>query len=111
MGFVLLTAIALGCLISVIPSSLMGSPDMHVVGYGSYSNNLRWFADHAESVLPTVSVLTVPIWVYRVLMLIWSLWLAVALIGWLRHAFAAWTKGGYWRKFFNFSFKQDNRKA
>ena len=30
-------------------------------------------------------------------MLAWALWLANALIGWLRDAFAAWTRGGYWR--------------
>ena len=30
-------------------------------------------------------------------MLLWALWLANALIGWLRNAFAAWTMDGYWR--------------
>jgi hypothetical protein len=31
-------------------------------------------------------------------MLAWALWLANALIGWLRWGFDAWTRGGYWRK-------------
>ncbi len=31
-------------------------------------------------------------------LLAWVLWLANALIGWLRWAFDAWTRGGYWRK-------------
>lgn len=100
-GLVLLTLIALGCLISVIPGSLMGSPDMHVVGQGSYSGTLHWFADHSDGSFPQILAFTVPIWIYRALMLVWSLWLAVAIIRWLRQAFFAWTAKGYWRKFFN----------
>ena len=30
-------------------------------------------------------------------MLAWALWLANAVIGWLRDSLAAWTKDGYWR--------------
>ena len=30
-------------------------------------------------------------------MLAWALWLANAVIGWLRYGFAAWTQDGYWR--------------
>jgi hypothetical protein len=30
-------------------------------------------------------------------MLLWALWLANALIGWLRWGFEAWSRGGYWR--------------
>jgi hypothetical protein len=48
--------------------------------------------------LPQASAISLPLWVYKVLMLAWALWLANALIGWLRDGFAAWTKGGYWRQ-------------
>jgi hypothetical protein len=40
----------------------------------------------------------VSLWVYKIAMLAWALWLANALIGWLRWGFDAWTRGGYWRK-------------
>jgi hypothetical protein len=43
-------------------------------------------------------VLSVSLWVYKIAMLAWALWLANALIGWLRWGFEAWTRGGYWRK-------------
>ncbi|HXD83428.1 MAG TPA: hypothetical protein VN599_03245, partial [Rudaea sp.] len=46
---------------------------------------------------PQATAITLPLWVYKLLMLAWALWLANALIGWLRDAFAAWTKDGYWR--------------
>ncbi|MEP6484857.1 MAG: hypothetical protein ABJB01_10430 [Rudaea sp.] len=96
-GLAALTAIALLCLVSAIPQGLLGQPDMHVTGYGSSAHTLRWFVDRSADALPRASAVSVPLWVYKVLMLIWALWLANALIGWLRQAFAAWTKDGYWR--------------
>ncbi len=99
-ALVLLVVAALGCLISVIPASLMGTPEMHVVGHGGYSSagiSLQGFADLSSDMLPGITVVSLPMWVYRVAMLAWALWLAVAVIGWLRHSFAAWIQGGYWR--------------
>jgi len=93
----LLTAIALLALASAIPQGLLGSPDMHVTGNGSYAQYLQWFADRSDDALPQATAISLPLWVYKVLMLAWALWLANALIGWLRDGFAAWTKDGYWR--------------
>ena len=42
-------------------------------------------------------MLSVPLWVYRVLILGWALWLAAALVGWLRWGFVCFTTGGAWR--------------
>jgi hypothetical protein len=92
-----LTAIALLCLISAIPQGLLGQPDMHVTGYGSSAHALQWFDDRSTDSLPQAMAITLPLWVYKVLMLAWALWLANALIGWLRIAFASWTTDGYWR--------------
>ena len=92
-----LTAIALLCLISAIPQGLLGQPDMHVTGYGSSAHALQWFEDRSADALPQAVAITLPLWVYKVLMLLWALWLANALIGWLRNAFASWTTDGYWR--------------
>ncbi|MGH8041607.1 MAG: hypothetical protein ACREPN_06135 [Rudaea sp.] len=96
-GLVLLTLFALASLISAIPQGLLGSPDMHVTGNGSTVQSLQWFADRSTDALPQASAISVPLWVYKVLMLAWALWLANALIDWLRDGFAAWTKDGYWR--------------
>jgi hypothetical protein len=96
-ALVALTAVALLCLVSAIPQGLLGQPDMHVTGNGSYATTLRWFADHSIDALPAACVISVPLWLYKVLMLAWAIWLANALIGWLRDGFGAWTRGGYWR--------------
>jgi hypothetical protein len=96
-GLAALTVIALLCLISAIPQGLLGQPDMHVTGYGSSAYALQWFNDRSTDALPQATAISLPLWVYKILMLIWALWLANALIGWLRNAFASWTTDGYWR--------------
>ncbi|MCL2871651.1 MAG: hypothetical protein FWF41_01490 [Betaproteobacteria bacterium] len=97
-GLVLLSAAALYCLVRVIPNGLLGMPDMGVVGHGSSGNQLQWFADQSGGQTPTVTLISLPMWVYRTAMLVWALWLALAVIGWLRRGLAAWMQGGYWRK-------------
>jgi hypothetical protein len=96
-GMALLTLLALLCLIASIPFGLLGQPDMHIAGNGSSAFQLRWFTDQVTQVSPTGSAVTLPLWFYKLTMLAWALWLANALIGWLRWGFAAWSATGYWR--------------
>ncbi|MEO9078591.1 MAG: hypothetical protein ABI268_04675, partial [Rhodanobacter sp.] len=98
LGLAALTLLAMVMLIGAVPQGLLGLPDMHVAGNGSSAASLQWFADRSSGALPSAGVLSLPLWVYKVAMLAWALWLANALIGWLRWAFDAWTHGGYWRK-------------
>lgn len=97
LGLAVLSLIALGCLFESIRNGLLGSPDMVVRGNGSYGNQMQWFADRSIDALPTASVISLPLWVYNVAMLFWALWLAWAVVGWLRSGFTAWMSGGYWR--------------
>ena len=97
LGLAVLSLIALVCLFKSIRNGLLGSPDMVVRGNGSYANQLQWFADRSVDALPTASVISLPLWVYNIVMLFWALWLAWAVVGWLRTGFAAWTRDGYWR--------------
>lgn len=96
-GLALLSAIALLALVSTIPQGLLGTPDMQVTGYGSTATELRWFADASAAALPVASAFSVSMWWYKALMLAWALWLANALLGWLRYGWQAWTEGGYWQ--------------
>lgn len=98
LGLALLTLLALAVLIGAVPKGLLGLPDMHVAGNASDAWNLRWFADQSAGALPGAGVFSVPLWVYKLAMLAWALWLAWSLIDWLRWAFGAWTRGGYWRR-------------
>ena len=98
LGLALLTLLALVVLIGAVPKGLLGLPDMHVAGNASTAWNLRWFADQSANALPAGGVFSVSLWFYKLAMLAWALWLAWSLIDWLRWAFDAWTRGGYWRK-------------
>lgn len=92
------SVVALVVLVGAIPNGLLGLPDMHIAGNGSSATSLNWFIDQAAGQLPRGGVFSLSLWVYKIAMLAWALWLANALIGWLRWAFAAWSRGGYWQK-------------
>ena len=96
-GLVLLSVAALLVLIEAIRHGLLGHPDMHVAGNGSNAHHLRWYADRVSAVPPNATVVSVPILVYRLLMLGWALWLAFAILRWLRWGWDCFSKDGLWR--------------
>jgi hypothetical protein len=91
------TAIALAILVWSVSRGLLGSPNMQIAGNGATAQLLSWFADRAGPELPTAWVISVPLWLYRGLMLLWALWLAYALLQWLKWGWTCFTKEGYWR--------------
>ncbi len=91
------TAAALGCLYFAVKEGLLGIPHMQIAGNNSTALSLHWTMDRVDSAMPRPWALTVPIYVYRVLMLLWALWLAQALLGWLRWGWECVSEGGLWR--------------
>jgi hypothetical protein len=92
------TIVALGAIVSSLPYGLLGTPDMQVTGYHSFGNSLSWFADRSESVLPTAAAWSAPMWIYKVLILAWALWLSFALLRWLPWVWQCFSSQGFWRK-------------
>lgn len=84
-GFI--TVVTVLVLIASVPAALLSSPEMHIEGNDSGSFLYNWFTDQAGEQPPAPWVISLPMWVYRAAMLGWSLWLAFALIRWVR---AAW---------------------
>ena len=97
-GLVAWTLVALGVLGVSLYQGLLGAPEMQVNGNGSSSEMLRWFTDRSAGVLPSPWIVAVPILAYRAAMLAWALWIALALLRWLRWGWDAFTAGGGWRK-------------
>jgi len=91
------TIVALSAIVVALPQGLLGTPDMHVAGHNSYAAVLSWFADRSDSVLPTAAVVTVPMWIYKTLILVWALWLSFALLRWLPWVWSCFSSQGYWR--------------
>jgi hypothetical protein len=95
---VLLTLAAIVGLFWAVENGLLGYPEMQVAGNGSDPWNLRWYQDRTQAALPGAWIVSVPMVVYRVLMLAWALWLAYSLLKWLRWAWECYSDHGYWRK-------------
>ncbi len=94
---VLWTFLALVVLAVSIHQGLLGTPEMQVRGNGSGFGSLSWFQDRSEAVLPTAFVLSVPMLAYRIAMLAWALWVALALLKWLKWGWGAFGEGGFWK--------------
>jgi hypothetical protein len=92
------TLFALSGLVFAIQQGLLGSPDMQIRGNGSTRELLRWYQDRSAAELPSAFAISVPMLVYRLAMLAWALWLAHALLGWLRFAWESFGTGGAWRR-------------
>jgi hypothetical protein len=95
---ILLTAGALGILVVAVGEGLLGSPEMFISGNGSSHTFLRWFQARCDALLPQPGCLSISIWWYRFLMLAWALWLAAALIRWLRWGWQHFSSGGFFHK-------------
>lgn len=96
-GIILVTVIAMVSIISSLPMGLLGTPDMHVTGNDSSGNYLSWFADLSESTLPGALALSVPMWLYKALILAWALWLSFALLKWLPWTWQCFARDGFFR--------------
>lgn len=97
-SFVGLTVLALLILCGSVANGLLGNPSMMVKGNSSYAYLLQWYQDRSSSLLPQAGFFSLPIWVYRMLMLAWALWLAISVVRWLQNAWAAFSSDGLWRK-------------
>ena len=92
----LLTLLALALLLEAVRSTLLGTPQMQITGNGSSQQLLHWYQDRGN--FPVVHLYSLPLLVWRGLMLAWALWLAWSLIAWLRWGWSAYGSGGLWRK-------------
>lgn len=94
---VFLTFIVMGIFIVIVGEGLLGNPDMFIVGNGSSRTYLNWFQPRAGADLPEPIIVSISVWYFRLLMLFWALWLATALLRWLRIGWTAFSRGGCWK--------------
>lgn len=100
-ALVLWMLLAMRGLLEAVRLGLTVAPDMSIVGNGSQGGRdtvLRFFADRADGTLPRAWVLSLPLFAYRLLMLLWSLGLAMMLVRVLPWAYRAFGEAGLWRK-------------
>ncbi|MGZ8162336.1 MAG: hypothetical protein ACXWTT_05660 [Methylobacter sp.] len=93
-----LTIVSLAMLFLAVEQGLLGSPEMQITGNQSSATLLNWYQDRSPSTLPTATVISVPLITYRLMMLAWSLWLAVSLLDWLKWGWVCFSANGLWNK-------------
>ncbi|KAA3640418.1 MAG: hypothetical protein DWP95_08585, partial [Proteobacteria bacterium] len=92
------TAIAVLVLITAVGFGLLSYPDMGIIGAGSSSSQLQWFADMGNGELPGITVLSVHLWWYKLLILLWSIWISFALMNWLKTLLTSFNSNHWWPK-------------
>lgn len=97
-GLILLSIIAVSSLLAAVQMGLLGLPDMFVRGYAGAGRTLQWYADRVEAVPAGAWVVSLPLWVYRGLMLAWALWLAWAVLRWIPWGWRIMVRDGFLRK-------------
>lgn len=106
-AIVMLTGIFVVSLLICITAGLLGNPQMQLSAPQTglvYSNfimdakyQLQWYQDQIHNNVPNVWILSIPLFVYRLLMLVWALWLAFSLLKWFQWAWMCFSKDGYWK--------------
>ncbi|HWX25517.1 MAG TPA: hypothetical protein VN083_10760, partial [Vicinamibacteria bacterium] len=89
--------VALAGLESAVEAGLLLRPEMQVAGGGSTGTLLRWYTDRIVDVSPGERLVSLPLWVYRLVMFAWSFWLVVSLVRWVAWGWRCATEGGAWR--------------
>jgi hypothetical protein len=92
----MLTVVAVSALFGAVSNGLLGNPDMQIAGNGSSRWQLKWYQDRIDSTIPQAWIVSVPVLAYRILMLAWSMWMAFALINWLKWGWECFSKGRLW---------------
>jgi len=95
-GLVMLTVVSVVVLFGAVSNGLLGNPEMQIAGNGSSHNLLKWYQDRIDSDLPRVWIISLPVLAYRFMMLAWSMWMAFALIKWLKWGWGCFSSGRLW---------------
>ncbi|MEZ4526212.1 MAG: hypothetical protein R2941_09865 [Desulfobacterales bacterium] len=93
-----LSLAAMICFYLAIKNGLLGVPEMQISGNGSGSSFLCWTQDRIDGNMPIPWALSLPRFTYHIFMLVWSLWLATALVRWLRWGWECFAHETLWKK-------------
>jgi hypothetical protein len=90
--------ISLGIIIVSISMGLVGSPDMVIRGNNSSNYIFKWYQDYTPGLIPTPTIISLPMFLYRAFMLAWALWISFSLIKFLKWAWGVFSREGIWKK-------------
>ena len=86
--------LAFGVIIfALLNEGLLGAPCMYIIGNYSTDYALQWTEPRCGTLLPQPGCVSISIWWYRLLMLLWALWLASSMVRWLPWAWKQFSHG------------------
>jgi len=91
------TLVALVCLYAAVHVGLLMRPEMQIVSMDGSASHLTWYTDRIDGTLPRPWAVSLPMWTWRVLMLLWAMWLAFRLIRWAKWGWGCFSEGGLWK--------------
>ncbi len=97
-ALVLLTVVALLTIFGCVSMGLLSTPDMMIEGNSSHAYNLNWYSDRISNMIEMPTVISVSIWYYRILMLLWAIWISFSMIKWLKWAWGIFSQGNMWEE-------------
>ena len=80
--------------IAGVKTGLLGVPDMMVAGGGSSNREWIWYQDRQGKEYVSAGLVSLPMWIWKGLMLIWAFWIASRVIELGKQAWAAASCGG-----------------
>jgi hypothetical protein len=92
-----LSVVSFSILMWAVQTGLLGMPAMQIEGNGSSAYRFNWYQDRVLDAYPQATLLSLPLFVYRALMMAWALWLAFSLLRWIAWGWGAFSRGGLWR--------------
>lgn len=95
----LFSVVAIGVLIGMVAYGLLSYPDMGVAGSGSSAYLLSWYLDQGQQAMPATRVFSLHLWWYKLLILLWSIWVSFALLSWIKSLFQGFDADHWWPRF------------
>lgn len=84
--------------LSGVYQGLLGTPDMMVRSFEPSKGVFYFFVDKVDKGFFDAQVISIPLWWWRILILIWALWISRALVGRFGGIWGLLCLGGLWHK-------------
>jgi hypothetical protein len=97
--YVIFAVAAVATMLAAVRNGLLGRPSMMVQGNQSSDLMLRWFQDRSSGLSPQATLISVPLWVWRLAMLAWSVWISLTIVRIAKWVWVSSSAGGRWQKF------------
>ena len=94
-GLTMVTAITIYAAIHI---NLLVDVDMQVKGTQSGNHLLHWIVDRSDGQIGGASVVSLPILIWRIIMLCWALWLVSKLLTWVPWGWKSFSTEGLWKR-------------